>query len=607
MDMNGSRHAAAPKSSARRSATGNGFVASTTTGTPDALFRYWLPRLSGSQLRVVLFLIRRAYGPTQQRGDGVISVSLSDFIEGTSLGGRRTVGCGIESRPTVLAAVTELERLGLIAVERATDRRSSNRYRLVVDLPPSSGPARGFARPTTTAVPDDLFDLWLARLSDVELRVLLYVTGRTLGWKKETDWIDVDQFIGGIRAGDGRVVDEGCGLKSRKHVYRGLASLEKAGLLRRSSETKVFADGNSRTVPVHGLVFAGEAPPILHDKASPLAASASALTERGRSHRAEANRISDAESEADACRDQTDASSPAQRPAEKHSAGEEPERNAARIALEGGLIRSYMATAGGITWSSVNPATGLIRSAGVVQSSHATRFNSVAGTGLIRSPQQETYNHETLSHETSHHHQGTPPEASSAQTEAGGGGPRSNTDSGDDVSTEVRAALTQHFAAGLVDRWLRRGADEGERIMAWLRYVDESSGRGLDNPIGFLRSRAEGQTWPPGAARYGNGCATSDGSDIAWPCGIDGPLAPAEETWAAICADLRQTLTEDNYRHWFGPTRALLLQDDMLTVGVPDAFYVQWLDRRLRRVIEGAVRRVAQGTVVAFEADTSGG
>ncbi len=606
MDMSGSSRAVALESRARRSATENGFVASTTTGTPDALFHYWLPRLSGSQLRVVLFLIRRAFGPTQQRGDGVISVSLSDFIEGTGLGGRRTAGCGIESRPTVLAAVAELERLGLIVVERATDRRSSNRYRLVVGLPPSSGPARGFARPTTTAVPDELFDLWLARLSDVELRVLLYVTGRTLGWKKETDWIDVDQFIGGIQAGDERVVDEGCGLKSRKHVYRGLASLEKAGLLRRSNETRVFADGNSRTVPVHGLVFAGEAPPILRDKASLLAASAPISTERGRSHRAETYRISDAGSRADARRDQTDASSPTQRPAEKHSVSREPEGAAAYVPLVGGLIRSYVATAGGITWSSVSPAASLIRSAGVVQSSHATQFNPVANTGSIQSPQQETRNHQTLPHETNHH-QGASPESPSAQTEADGGGSSSNTDVGDGVSAEVKVALTQHFAAGLINRWLRRGPDEGRRIIAWLRYVDESSGRGLDNPIGFLRSRVEGQTWPPGKGEYGDGCATSDGADTARPCETDGPLSPAEETWAAICADLRQTLTEDNYRHWFGPTRALLLQDDILTVGVPDTFYVQWLDRRLRRVIEGAVRRVAQGTVVAFEANTSGG
>lgn len=56
--------------------------------------------------------------------------------------------------------------------------------------------------PNTTQVPNVVLDEWLARLSDVELRVLLVVIRQTLGWEadKETgrrkteDWIAMRQF-----------------------------------------------------------------------------------------------------------------------------------------------------------------------------------------------------------------------------------------------------------------------------------------------------------------------------------------------------------------------------------------------------------------------------
>src|SRR5215469_3986076 len=43
--------------------TALGFESPSTTAAPDTLFDFWLPRLSGTQLRILLFLIRRCYGP----------------------------------------------------------------------------------------------------------------------------------------------------------------------------------------------------------------------------------------------------------------------------------------------------------------------------------------------------------------------------------------------------------------------------------------------------------------------------------------------------------------------------------------------------------------
>ena len=49
----------------------------------------------------------------------------------------------------------------------------------------------GFVFPTTTPVPDQLFDELLHRLSGAELKVLLYIVRRTFGFKKQSDDISL--------------------------------------------------------------------------------------------------------------------------------------------------------------------------------------------------------------------------------------------------------------------------------------------------------------------------------------------------------------------------------------------------------------------------------
>ena len=70
---------------------------------------------------------------------------------------------------------------------------------------------RGFAGATATPTPDDLFDYWLPRPTGPELRALLYLIRRTLGFRKHADTVSLRQFMEGVRAPDGRVFDEGCG------------------------------------------------------------------------------------------------------------------------------------------------------------------------------------------------------------------------------------------------------------------------------------------------------------------------------------------------------------------------------------------------------------
>ena len=79
---------------------------------------------------------------------------------------------------------------------------------------------KGFTLPTYTQVPDDLFDFLLPTLNEAELKVLLYIIRRTLGFKKHQDQISLSQIEKGTRH------DRGVGL-SKRTIIRALQSLEK--------------------------------------------------------------------------------------------------------------------------------------------------------------------------------------------------------------------------------------------------------------------------------------------------------------------------------------------------------------------------------------------
>lgn len=84
---------------------------------------------------------------------------------------------------------------------------------------------QGFSHPTTTPIPDELFDELMSDLSGAELKVLLYICRRTFGFKKESDKISLNQISNGIITKDGRVLDKGTGL-SKRHIQRALKTLE---------------------------------------------------------------------------------------------------------------------------------------------------------------------------------------------------------------------------------------------------------------------------------------------------------------------------------------------------------------------------------------------
>ena len=82
----------------------------------------------------------------------------------------------------------------------------------------------GFAEPAYTQVPDVILDHMMADLNEAELKVLLYIVRRTLGFKKQDDAISLDQLVHGIHRAGGEALDRGTGL-SRSAVRRGITGL----------------------------------------------------------------------------------------------------------------------------------------------------------------------------------------------------------------------------------------------------------------------------------------------------------------------------------------------------------------------------------------------
>jgi len=115
----------------------------------------------------------------------------------------------------------------------------------------------GFTSPNTTPVPDVVFDRLLGRLKEAELKALLYIIRRTFGFKRGSDSISFNQFLRGITTRDGRVLDEGCGVKDRTTLSNALKSLEKKGIV---LSTKGMDERGENQTTVYALRFtAGDA------------------------------------------------------------------------------------------------------------------------------------------------------------------------------------------------------------------------------------------------------------------------------------------------------------------------------------------------------------
>jgi hypothetical protein len=98
-----------------------GFDSPGTTAVPDYVFDFLLEKLTGNELKALMYIIRRTFG----FGKSADAISLSQFREGikTKDGKVLNVGCGIGHNRLILAALTGLEKKGYVVSQKreATD------------------------------------------------------------------------------------------------------------------------------------------------------------------------------------------------------------------------------------------------------------------------------------------------------------------------------------------------------------------------------------------------------------------------------------------------------------------------------------------------------
>lgn len=97
-----------------------GFTHPNTTSVPDEYFDFVSPRLNGSEVKLMNYLMRRTYGFKKESD----AVSLSQMLHGIVRrdGSRLDEGCGL-AKSSILAALNSLEAKGLIVRRRQVDFR----------------------------------------------------------------------------------------------------------------------------------------------------------------------------------------------------------------------------------------------------------------------------------------------------------------------------------------------------------------------------------------------------------------------------------------------------------------------------------------------------
>jgi len=425
-----------------------------------------------------------------------------------------------------------------------------------------------FARPTTTATPDEIFEEWVHVLSHAELLALLYVVRRTLGFKKDADSISYTQFLHGIVTREGKVLDRGCGIKSRSTLAAALRRLEERGLIR-SVKTQTAAGDQATTR--YTLWFVGD------DERDAAAHTAGEATGEGGT--------------------QTEP-------------GWFANRTTGSAQIEPPVVRKSNRQQ---TVETTNTTQQTVLSKRKGATRHTAALDSTDSTASMGVLTPTTTAGES------------PSLVAAAVADL-------SAEFGDDApqASRTRVANMQRMA-GLADADVlplldeaaviarsqtaaitKRGRD-GEIVrMPYLLATLRDLVGALDAPDVSLASGAGRPDPRLSGAGPGLGAAIAPELVRPAPAGLGAPgvaatAAGAEDDrpadgaaaalWRAVLGEVREVLTPENYAVWFAPACALALEGDVLRVAVPSSFHADWLAHKLRGRVQQALERTGHGGV----------
>ena len=395
-----------------------------------------------------------------------------------------------------------------------------------------------FARPTTTATPDEIFGEWVHVLRHAELLALLYVVRRTLGFKKIEDGISYSQFLHGITTREGKVLDRGCGIKSRGTLAAALRRLEELGLIRSHKTQDARGD---RATTRYSLWFTGDED---HDRPS-------------------------RHTSAPDC------------PAEGGPVPIEPrwyaDRTTPSARIEPPLVRASNQQQTDDT-TNTTQQTDLSR-----RKARAIRVRPPLDSTDSMSVMKDDITTEILSESSS-----SPVSEHVAHLSA---------EFGDDapLASYTRVLNMQHMS-GLDDEALLPLLDEAAAITRSQAPTITKRGRGggiirMPYLLATLRGLVEATNDSTMAAAPASGTPILTFTAPPNAPAIDDPPATteAEVMWRVVLGEVQRDITAENYTAWFAPARALTLEENVLRVAVPTLFHRQWLEHKLRGCVERAL------------------
>ncbi|MBA7493140.1 hypothetical protein ES702_03695 [subsurface metagenome] len=195
-----------------------GFTRPTYTQTPNEVFDVLLDMLNGSELKVLLYIIRRTFGFKKESDN----ISLNQIVNGIKKkdGSIQDYGTGI-SKLSARKAVKRLIDKNVILKIRRKDKsgkdKSPNYSLNIIEnlLIKNRDIFMGFTIPNYTLVPDEVFDVLLSRLSGSELKTILYIIRLTFGYSKKSENISLKRLLKGYKDKDGDIVDRGVGVNKK--------------------------------------------------------------------------------------------------------------------------------------------------------------------------------------------------------------------------------------------------------------------------------------------------------------------------------------------------------------------------------------------------------
>jgi len=414
----------------------------------------------------------------------------------------------------------------------------------------------GIPSPNGTIVPDIVLDWIMPDLSNAEMRVLLYVIRRTMGFKKDADAISIDQICNGLVTKEVRNAD-GTVIKESQRLDRGTGLSRSTALdATRSLREKNLIVGREQFDPRYGqqpTLYALKVRGAALDKGGPI------------SRTPPMREIGQGGSEKSDGRGPVDRTPGVQQIGPRESEKSDPQTT--------------------VEQQTDDQKTDISNRESPVR--HAPDINSSDSMVSQREEKGgDAYDNDPL----------RSVDIIAAQLSA------LSEEFGDDAPRASRTRVTNlSRAAGCDDELVLELLGEAAAITRSQSHVIGKSGRaGRPVRMPYLLRTLESLLHPDHPPRASPWSTVGDSLSADRPRVARGdeqppPILETDEVWRAALGELQLILTPENYTTWLATTRVVARTGGTLRIGVPKTFHRDWLEHKLHRRVMDALHHVGYG------------